>query len=201
MTGDTKSLKEVIGGESKASQAVNDAIAIGSRAGSGSQTMGSAAPTPAKTDDAQDLRKLGMQFQALITQADKSKALEIGRRYIGLLLKERNEAEAVKIFKECIAADPAFRLAQAEEVLPMAKAARAGGDPQTAVAALRGFDKAYPGHGLIPEVFVFSAKLMAEDLRNNAMARKILQHVVEKYPGHYIAQEAKRYLQAMPQSA
>lgn len=30
------------------------------------------------------------------------------------------------------------------------------------------------------------------------MARKILTHVVEKYPGHYIAQEAKRYLQGMP---
>jgi hypothetical protein len=151
--------------------------------GGGSQAIATGSPP---TDEAQDLHKLGLQYQALMTQAEKSKGLELGRRYLGLLLKARNEPEAVKVFKECIAADPAFRLVQAEEVLPMA------------IAALRGFDKAYPGHGLIPEVFVFSAKLLAEDLHNPEMARKTLQHVMEKYPGHYIAQEAKRYLQTLP---
>jgi hypothetical protein len=191
MTGDKRSLKQVMGGEPEAARAVRETLDMGARSGG--------LPLPPKTDEAQDLRKMGLQFQALMTQADKSKGLELGRRYLGLLLKARNDSDAVKVFKESIAADPAFRLAQAEEVLPMAKAARAAGEPGVAVAALRGFDKANPGHGLIPEVFVFSAKLMAEDLGNTEMARKILQHVVEKYPGHYISQEAKRYLQTMPQ--
>lgn len=200
MTGDKRSLKEVMGGESDSSRAVSAAIAVGARVPS-AQAMATATPAPPKTDEAQDLRKMGMQFQTLITQPDKSKGLELGRRYIQSLLKANNQTEAVKVFKECLAADPALRLSQAEEVLPIAKAARAAGDPQAAIAALRGFDKAYPGHALIPDVFVFSAKLMAEDLRNTDMARKILQHVVDKYPGHYIAQEAKRYLQSLPQSA
>jgi hypothetical protein len=109
--------------------------------------------------------------------------------------------DQVKGFKAKLAADPNFRLARAEDVLPIAKAARAGGDSKTAIAAVRGFDKAFPGHALIPDVFVFSAKLLAEDFRNNDMARKILEHVIARYPGHYLAQEARTYLKEMPQGA
>jgi hypothetical protein len=200
-TGDKRSLKQVMGGESQATVAVRDAITIGSHRDGGAHSMASATATSLKTDEAPDLRKLGMQFEMYMAQANKAQGIELGRRYIGLLLKARNEAEAVKVFKACVAVDPAFRPALAEEVLPIAKAARATGDPQAAVAVLRGFDKAYPGHGLIPDIYMFSAKLMAEDLRNTEMARKILQHILDKYPGHYIAQEAKRYLQSMPQPA
>jgi hypothetical protein len=102
-------------------------------------------------------------------------------------------------FKARLAKDPASKLARAEEVLPIAKAARAAGDSKTAIAAVRGFDKTFPGHALIPDVFVFSAKLLAEDFKNPDMARKILEHVVAKYPGHHLAQEARNYLKGMPQ--
>ena len=104
-------------------------------------------------------------------------------------------------FKAKLAADPNFKLAKAEEVLPIAKAARAAGDPRTAIAAVRGFDKTFPGHALIPDVFLFSAKLLSEDFKNHDMARKILEHVIAKYPGHYLAQEARNYLKGMPQPA
>lgn len=71
-------------------------------------------------------------------------------------------------------------------------------DSNAAVAALRGFDKLYPAHSAIPEVYLLSAQIMAEDLKNNAMARKILEHIMAKYPGHHVAPEAKRYLQTLP---
>ena len=196
MTGDTRSLKEVVGGESKAQAAVRDALVIGGKVGAAP-----AAAAAAPGNEADELRKAGLQFQTMIAQPDKAKGLELGRRYAGMLLKAKNESEALKVFKACLAADPAFRLSQAEDVLPLAKAARAAKDPNAAIAAVRGFDKAFPGHAQIPDVFVFSAKLLAEDLGNAAMARKILEHVLQKYPGHYLAQEAKRYLQQMPQSA
>lgn len=109
--------------------------------------------------------------------------------------------DQLEAFKAKLVADPKFRLARAEDVLPIAKAARAAGDPNTAVAAVRGFDKAFPGHALIPDVFLFSAKLLAEDLENQDMARKILEHVIARYPGHWLAQEARSYLKGMPQGA
>jgi hypothetical protein len=174
-------------------------VVIGSRIDDGGHSQEVAAAVAKTAGDADDLQKCAAQYQTLIAQADKSKGVEAGRRYLSLLLKARNVAESLKVFKECVIADPAFRLALPEEVLPVAKAARAAGDPQTAVAALRGFDKAHPGNALIPDVFVFTAKLMAEDLRNPGMAKKILEHVLQKYPGHQLAPEAKRYLQSMPQ--
>jgi hypothetical protein len=109
--------------------------------------------------------------------------------------------DQLKSFKARLAADANFRLARAEDVLPIARAARAAGDSKAAVAAVRGFDKAFPGHALIPDVFVFSAKVLAEDFKNNDMARKILEHVIARYPGHYLAQEARNYLKEMPQVA
>jgi TolA-binding protein len=116
---------------------------------------------------------------------------------VGSLLKNGKPDEALALFEKRVAADPAFKLPHAEHVLPLAKAAVAAGNLQAAVAALRGFDKKYPGHELIPDVYVFSAKLMADKLGNGEMAKKLLNHVMERYPGHYLAQEAKKTLQAM----
>ena len=200
MTGDERSISQVLGGEAKADKLVREAGASVGRMPGGAAAPVAGMPAPAKPDEAPDLRKLGLQFQSLMAQADKTQGLELGRRYLGLLLKARDEAEAVKVFKACMAASPGFRPALAAEVLPLAKAARGAGEPRVAAAALSGFDKAFPGERLIPEVFVFSAKLMAEDLRNPEMARKILLHVLAKYPGHYLAPEAKRYLESMPQA-
>ena len=196
VTGDARSLKQVLGGESRVDQPI-PGVVIGSRVGGAAQAATNAAPP--ETDDAEVLRKLGVQFRWLMGQSDKPKALDAGRQYLGLLMKAKNGAEALKVFKECLAKDPAFKLAQAEEVLPLAKAARAAGDGAAAVAAVRGFDKSFPGSALIPDVFIFSAKLLAEDLGRRDMAKGILEHVVQKYPGHYLAQEAKRYLKSMEQ--
>jgi tetratricopeptide (TPR) repeat protein len=201
MTGDTRSLKQILGGESSSERAVQDAIAIGTKSGAAVPPIAARVPAAPKVDEGAELRKMGAQLQTLLAQPDKSKGLDLGARYIGLALKTGKEAEALEGFKRCLAANPSFRLAQPEEVLPLAKVARAANDPNAAVAAVRGFDKANPGHALIPDVYLFSAKLMAEDLKNIDMARKILQHILAKYPGHYLAQEAKRYLQSLPQNA
>jgi len=198
MAGDTRSLKQIVWDDDKTDAAVKDAIVIGAKAGAVAMPR---AAEPPKADEGAELRKLGMQFETMIAQPDKAKALEIGARYIALALKSSKEADALRVFKACVAADPSFRPAQPEEALPLAKAARAAKDAKAAVAAVRGFDKAHPGSSLIPDVYLFSAKLMAEDLANVDMARKILQHMLAKYPGHYLAQEAKRYLASLPQTA
>jgi hypothetical protein len=197
MAGDKRSLKQIVWDDDKEDAAVKDAIVIGAKAGVVAMPR---AAEPPKADEGAELRKLGMQFETMIAQPDKAKALEIGARYIALALKSSKQADALRVFKACVAADPSFRPAQPEEALPLAKAARAAKDAKAAVAAVRGFDKAHPGSSLIPDVYVFSAKLMAEDLANVDMARKILQHMLAKYPGHYLAQEAKRYLASLPQT-
>ena len=175
-------------------------VSIGSKVDAASIIAAANAARPAPmSETAQELQKAGRQYEALLAQADKAKTLEAGRRYISLLVQDREGGKAFGVFQQCLALDPAFRTGRGEDVLPIAKAARAAGDAKAAVAVVRGFDKAWPAHAAIPEVFMFSAQLLAEELGNADMARKILAHLVAKYPGHHAATEARRYLQAMPQ--
>jgi TolA-binding protein len=156
-------------------------------------TTGTASP-PGKDP----LDAAGQQLQRLL-QTDKPRAAELGREHVCALVKAGRREDAVKAFEQCTAIDPAFRLAAAEQVLPLAKAALEAGNVPTAISALRGFDKKYPGHALIPDVYVFSAKLMAEKMGQVETARKILQHIVERFPGHHLAQEARRTLKDLEQ--
>ena len=150
----------------------------------------------AMREDPYDAHKHAIYRQALMAQADTAKTLAHARRYMALLMKSAKQADAVKVFRESTALDPQFR-PEADEVLALARAARAAKDPATAVAIVRGFDKANVGHPDVPQVYLFSAQLMAEDLGDREMARKILQHVLNRFPGHSIAPEAKAYLEGL----
>jgi tetratricopeptide repeat protein len=121
--------------------------------------------------------------------------VEEASRGLSALVKAGNPQEAVALFKEC-AADPRFRVG-GDEVLALARAARAMGEPATAVAIVRGFDKVNPGHADIPPVYLLSARIMAEDLGDPDQARKVLNYLVQRYPGHWVAPEAQRYLREM----
>jgi hypothetical protein len=195
MRGDTRSFRQALRGEAATT---SEALVIGNRAASEAVLAhASAPPASGASQEAEALRKMDRQFQSLITAADKKPGVELGRTYIGSLLAARREADAARVFKDCLGANPAFQVSQAEEALPIAKAARAAGDGNTAVAALRGFDKRYPGHSLLPEVYIFSAKLLARDMGNAEMAKKILTHVIARYPGHHLTPDARKELAAL----
>jgi TolA-binding protein len=117
-----------------------------------------------------------------------------GQRYLTLLLETGKHAEALRLFRTCRALAPGFEPAAAKELLALARAARSLRDPQAAIEVLRGFDKRYPGNAEIPAVYFFSAQLLFEDLRETAMARRILEHVIRRYPGHALAADSARFL-------
>ena len=148
----------------------------------------------AMRSDPHSIRRNALYHQALMAQPDKAKAMAHAQRYLTLLMKTGNMADAVRLFKRCRAADPDFQPPQPQDILPLAQAARGMGDTQAAVDLVRGFDKRYAGNADIPAVYLFSAKLMFEDLRNADMAMKILAHLVAKYPGHSVAAEAGKML-------
>jgi TolA-binding protein len=160
VTGDTRSLKQLVRGESGAERAVAIAAA----------TKGAAS---------------GLDGAAALKRANAPPAPP--------------PPDPLDEFRKRLAADASHRPSSAEDAWSIARAARKAGDTATAVAALRGFDKAWPGHALVPEMYLFSAKMMAEDMGNPDMARRIAAHIVQKYPGHFAAPEAKRLLESLPQ--
>ena len=150
----------------------------------------------ATREDPYDLDAQALYHEVLMKQPGAAKAMAHAKRYLAMLLQAERTEDAIALFKECVAVDAAFR-PDADRILKLAKLARGLGDTDAAVAMLRGFDKANPGHPDIPAVYFVSAQMMAEDLGHPDMARRILEHLLARYPGHSIAPEAQRYLQGI----
>lgn len=50
-------------------------------------------------------------------------------------------------------------------------------------------------------MYLFSAQMMAGELKNPDMARRIAEHLMQKFPGHFVAPEATRLLTTLPTAA
>lgn len=115
------------------------------------------------------------------------------KRFFALALRLGRAPRALQLYRELVAAGEAPTLGAAD-VLPLARAADKGHDTKLAIELVRGFDKRFPGHDEIPEVYFFSAQLASERLRQDDLARGLLKTIVSRYPEHALADEATRYL-------
>ena len=77
-------------------------------------------------------------------------------------------------------------------MLPLAKTASELRRDTTAFELPKGFDKRFPGHADIPAVYMLAATILLERQNQYAMAQKIFQGIVQKFPQHPLAAEAAR---------
>lgn len=122
-------------------------------------------------------------------------------RYLALLVKSQNWREALDLVEEALARRADWTPRHAESIAPLARAALQKGRPQLAATLIRGFDKKHPNHPDIPQVYFVGAQLMAETARKPEDARRILQHLLQKYGNDAVAEEAKRYLEVLDRLA
>jgi len=122
-------------------------------------------------------------------------------RYLALLVKSQNWREALDLVEEALARRADWNPRHAESIAPLARAALQKGRPQLAATLIRGFDKKHANHPDIPQVYFVGAQLMAETARKPDDARRILQHLLQKYGNDPVAEEAKRYLEVLDRLA
>ena len=122
-------------------------------------------------------------------------------RYLALLVKSQNWREALDLVEEALARRADWQPRHAESIAPLARAALQKGRPQLAATLIRGFDKKHANHPDIPQVYFVGAQLMAETARKPDDARRILQHLLQKYGNDPVAEEAKRYLEVLDRLA
>lgn len=115
------------------------------------------------------------------------------KRFFALAMRLGRAPRALQLYRDLAAAGEVTTL-DAGDVLPLAKAADKAHDTKLAIELVRGFDKRFPGHADIPEVYFFSAQLASERLRKDDLARGLLKTIVSRYPEHALAGEATRYL-------
>jgi hypothetical protein len=122
-------------------------------------------------------------------------------KYIAMLVKSQNWREALDLVEEALARRADWAPRQAESIAPLARAALQKGRPQLAATLIRGFDKKHPHHPDVPQIYFVGAQLMAESAHKPEEARRILQHLLQRYAADPVASEARKYLEVMEKLA
>jgi tetratricopeptide (TPR) repeat protein len=134
------------------------------------------------------------RYHKLLHLAGKTdRLLTHANRFIALLLRQQKADKALEALRRCREQAPDFRPEDPATLLALAQSARGLRDPKQALDIMRSFDKKHPRHPLIPDVYALSARILCEDLRQDAMADRIFATLIERYPEHPSAAQAREY--------
>ncbi|WP_171094820.1 hypothetical protein [Usitatibacter rugosus] len=140
-----------------------------------------------------DNNKLQDQYHKVLMMDGKEKPIiKHVNEYLPKLIREKRGARAVDIYEAAKKKIPDLTLADSTIILPLATAASDLRRDTIAVELLKGFDKRYPGHEDIPGVYMLVGKIMLERQNQYAMAQKVFQAIVAKFPQHKLAAEAAK---------
>ncbi len=114
-------------------------------------------------------------------------------RYLELLLAASNFKDALALYEQTQAMFPAFAPRDPARLPQLAAAAIDALKPDVATQLVRGFDRKYPGHPSVPDVYVIGARIMLLS-EHAAEARRLLEYVTATYGATPAAAEARRYL-------
>ncbi|TWO72419.1 outer membrane protein assembly factor BamD [Caenimonas sedimenti] len=133
----------------------------------------------------------------LLRQADDAATLAHGQQFVTALARAGLGRELAEALRKLQALDATFLPADGDAVLPAATAAVQQRDFALATQLLRGFDKRFPGHKDTPGVYFLGARLLSEQNRQHDKAARILRSVLQHFPEHPVAPEARNYLQVL----
>jgi hypothetical protein len=122
-------------------------------------------------------------------------------KYLTLLVKSQNWREALELYEGAIARRADWAPRDVAAVVPLAQAALRAGKPREAGLLIRGFDKKHPNHADVPRAYLVGAQIMAEYAKKPVEAKRILEHLTQRYAADPAAEEARRYLEVMRRMA
>jgi hypothetical protein len=113
-------------------------------------------------------------------------------RYLELLVRTDNIREALPLVEAAFARRADYEPRTVEMIVPLARGALAAGKSRLAAQLIRGFDRRHRAHPEVPNVYLLGAQVMLEGGAPPAQAQRMLAHVIEQYPQHAAAAEARR---------
>ena len=144
-----------------------------------------------------DLSLHSRLHRLLIAEGNSLRIEDHTDKYLTLLVKSQNWHEALELYQEAVARRADWTPRDATNVIPLAQAALRSGKAREAGTLIRGFDKKHPNHPDIPRAYLVGAQIMAEHARQPIEAKRILEHIVQRYGADPAASEASKYLEVM----
>ena len=148
-----------------------------------------------------DVAAHGRYHKLLALAGRDERLLSHARPYLTRLLQKGQGDEALTLHRAMLERDAAFEPEQPAQLLRLAEAARRRREFPQALALIKGFDKRFPRHADIPAVYLFAARVLCENLSQDASARQILGVLLTRYPEHAASIEAKQLLAVLDKLA
>jgi tetratricopeptide (TPR) repeat protein len=123
----------------------------------------------------------------------RDEQLRHGQEWIAALIAQDNERRAVDVARECLDLDPAFQPANPDDVSRIARKAVDLGMTQIALKLLSTYLKANPRHRDVPGNALLAAKMLAERMGKDDVARKLLDQIAERFPNDALAGDIAAY--------
>jgi hypothetical protein len=128
---------------------------------------------------------------ALIGRRDEQ--LKHGRAWIDILLAQDKDKRAVDIARDCLEVDPAFELSSPDDVARVAQKAVDVGSTQVALKLVSTSIKTHPKHRDVPRNALLAAKVLAERMGKEDVAKKLLDQVAERFPNDALLPDIAAY--------
>jgi len=112
----------------------------------------------------------------------RDELLKHGREWIAVLVAQDKDRRAVDVVRDCQEIDPAFELADPDDVARVARKAVDAGQSQVALRLVSTWYKSHPKHRDVPVNCLLAAKLLAERMGKEDTARALLDRVLQAFP-------------------
>jgi hypothetical protein len=128
---------------------------------------------------------------ALLGRRDEQ--LKHGREWIDVLLAQDKDKRAVDVARDCLEVDPAFELSSPDDVTRVAQKAVDVGSTQVGLKLVSTSIKTHPKHRDVPRNALLAAKVLAERMGKEDVAKKLLDQVAERFPNDALLPDIAAY--------
>lgn len=126
----------------------------------------------------------------LASDAHRGELVREADCYIGVLLNQRRETQALQVLESVRQHNPVFLPADGQMRATLGRVALAAHKQALALALVKEFDVQFGNHAALPEILLLGARLASEHLRNDTQALKILEILLQRFPAHTVRAEA-----------
>ena len=138
--------------------------------------------------------KMHLQYRKLLALLGRrDEQLKHGREWIDILLAQDRDKRAVDVARECLEIEPAFELSSPDDVARVAQKAVDAGATQVALKLVSTSIRTHPRHRDVPRNALLAAKVLAERMGKDDVAKKLLGQVAERFPNDALLPEIAAY--------
>lgn len=144
-----------------------------------------------------DLNIAERYYKLLKIRQDNLKMIDHAKKYLDLLIKEKEWDKACQVYSDCSDLDKNF-IPSTSSLFKIASLLNEKGNPKGAIDAYNRFVKSAPQNPLTPKAYFLSANIFNEKLNLPQKAAKILKALIKKYPDNEIIPHVESYLKKVP---